>query len=262
MLLPPWVSILHFGSTRNQRGNCPPILATVRLHCIFQFADFLFCLSDTRTFIRPVDAGMQDIHPSVIRLCFRSTLNQLGNCTPILATSRLCCILQLAVFDYCPFTRASSHQGDAGVLDFIPSALTLTSRSTRDQRGDCDPICYVRFTALPLAGIRSCMFSFASSFLLSSDLSPAYPSCRDLHLRGDLHQQQQHEDLLQQCRVKKARYCILVRPGTSVAIARQFLPPCVCTASFSLLTSFSVHLIPVRSFARSMLGCKISIHLL
>jgi hypothetical protein len=37
----------------------------------------------TRTIIRPVDAGIQDMMPSTTTLQFRSTRNQRGNCTPI-----------------------------------------------------------------------------------------------------------------------------------------------------------------------------------
>jgi hypothetical protein len=56
-------------------------------------------------------------------------------------------------------------------------------------------------------------------------------------------------------------HCILVRPGTSAAIAAQSLSPCVCTASFSLLFSSSAHL-PIRPLARSMFRSKTSCHLL
>jgi hypothetical protein len=56
------------------------------------------------------------------------------------------------------------------------------------------------------------------------------------------------------------QHCCFVRPETNAAIAAQFLPPCVCTAFFSLLSSPSAHL-PVRPFARSMLASKPSCHL-
>jgi hypothetical protein len=46
------------------------------------------------------------------------------------------------------------------------------------------------------------------------------------------------------------RHCILDRPGTSAAISPQFLPPCVCTAFFSLLSSSSDHLPCVHSLGR------------
>jgi hypothetical protein len=42
-----------------------------------------------------------------------------------------------------------------------------------------------------------------------------------------------------------------VRPGTSAAIKPQFLPPCVCTVSCSLLSSCSAHA-PVRLVSRSV----------
>jgi hypothetical protein len=57
-----------------------------------------------------------------------------------------------------------------------------------------------------------------------------------------------------------SRHCCLVRSGTSAAIATQFSPLCVCTASFSLMSSYSDH-VPVRLFDRSILGSKTSFHL-
>jgi hypothetical protein len=57
------------------------------------------------------------------------------------------------------------------------------------------------------------------------------------------------------------QHCFCIRPGTSAAIAPQFLAPCVCTASFSLMSSTAVHL-PARPLTRSMVGFKASFHLL
>jgi hypothetical protein len=54
--------------------------------------------------------------------------------------------------------------------------------------------------------------------------------------------------------------CLCVRPRTSAAILSQFLPPCVCTAFLSLMSSSSAHL-PVRPGVRSMLGSKTRCHL-
>jgi hypothetical protein len=48
------------------------------------------------------------------------------------------------------------------------------------------------------------------------------------------------------------RHCLFIRPGTSAAIATQFLPPYVCTASFRFLSSSADH-VPL---ARSMLASK------
>jgi hypothetical protein len=76
--LPPFLLTLPFGSTRNERGDCTSILATVRLYCIFQFAVFDF-LPFTHTLISPVDAGIQGILPSVTTLKLRSTWNQRSN---------------------------------------------------------------------------------------------------------------------------------------------------------------------------------------
>jgi hypothetical protein len=91
-------------STRNQIGNCRPILVTVHLHRILQLDIFAFSPS-TLTPTRLVDGGTQDMMPFVPALWSRSTWNQLGNCTPIFVTVRLYRILQLDVFVFCPFTH-------------------------------------------------------------------------------------------------------------------------------------------------------------
>jgi hypothetical protein len=95
-----------FRSTWNQRGNCNPILATVRLYRILQLDAFVFC-PFTRTSIRPVDTGIQYITPSRLptTLGFRSTKNQPGDCIPILVVMLLYRrIVQLGVFVRSPVT--------------------------------------------------------------------------------------------------------------------------------------------------------------
>jgi hypothetical protein len=67
---------LIFGSSRNQRGNCSPILATVRLYSILQLGVFAFC-PFTRTFSPLADARIQGIIPSAPTLIFRSTWNHI-----------------------------------------------------------------------------------------------------------------------------------------------------------------------------------------
>jgi hypothetical protein len=135
----PSVMPLISRSTRNQHGNCIPILATVYLYRILQFSVFIFCPC-TRTSSRQGDTGIQDIVPSAITLISRSTWNQRGNCSLILATVHSYCILQFAVFIFCPCTRTSSRQGDAGIQGILPSVITLFLRSTWDQRGNSIPI--------------------------------------------------------------------------------------------------------------------------
>jgi hypothetical protein len=78
--------------------------------------------------------------PSVTTLFFRSTRNQCGYCTPILATVRLYRILQLAVFYSCPYTITSIRPVDVGIKDIMPSVMTPSFRSTRNQRRNCSPI--------------------------------------------------------------------------------------------------------------------------
>jgi hypothetical protein len=93
----PSFRTLTYRSTPNQRGNFSPALAAVRLYRILQLDVFVFWPC-TRTPRRLVDAGIQDIVPSVFTKKNRSTRNQRGNCSPILATVRLYRILQLDVF--------------------------------------------------------------------------------------------------------------------------------------------------------------------
>jgi hypothetical protein len=119
-IMPPSDFTLYFRSTVKQRDNCDPIHVTVRLYRILQFAVFIFCRF-TRTSSRPVDTAIQAIMPPITTLLFRSARNQRGNCGPILAAMRLYRILQLDVFDCCPFTRTSSRRVDAGIQAILPS---------------------------------------------------------------------------------------------------------------------------------------------
>jgi ribosomal protein L34E len=135
----PSLITLMFRSTRNQCGDCGPILATVRLYRILQLAVFDGCKS-TRTSSRQGDVRIQDILPSAPTLMFRSTRNQCGDCGPILATVRLYRILQLDVFLFCPFARTTICPVEARIQDILPSIQTLFCRSTRNQCGDCGKI--------------------------------------------------------------------------------------------------------------------------
>jgi hypothetical protein len=120
----PSIPTLKSRSTRNQCGNYGPILATVPLYRILQFVVFVWC-PFTRTFIRPVDAGIQGIMPSLKTLISRSTRHQRGNYDPVLVTVRLYRILQLAIFVFCPFTRVLTCPVDAGIQGSLPSVFTL-----------------------------------------------------------------------------------------------------------------------------------------
>jgi hypothetical protein len=127
----PSATTLSFRSTRNQRSNCSPIIATVRMYCILQLAVFVFC-PFTLVSIHPVNAGIQDIVPSIITLFFRSTWNHRCNYTPIIATVRWYCIFQLDIFAFCSFTCTPTGSVDAGIQAMIPSVPTLFFRSTRN----------------------------------------------------------------------------------------------------------------------------------
>jgi hypothetical protein len=67
-----------------------------------QLAVFFF-RSFTRRPAHSVDVGFQDIMPSATSLSFRSIWNKFGNCTPLLPTVPLYCILQCLVVVYFPF---------------------------------------------------------------------------------------------------------------------------------------------------------------
>jgi hypothetical protein len=120
-----------------------------------QLLDFV-CCSFTFRCRRRVDCGDEVIIPSVPALSFRSTRNQSGSCTPLLATVRLYSIFQLLDFVCCLFTHLCRHPVDVASLYVIPSILTLFSRSTRNQSGDCSPISMLVLLAeLLLGGSRT-----------------------------------------------------------------------------------------------------------
>jgi hypothetical protein len=182
----PSIPTLTSRSTRNQRRNGYPILATQRLYCILQLDVFVFC-PFTRTSSHLVDAGIQDIVPSVPAPLFRSTRNQHGNCTPILPTVRLYRILQLAVFVFCPFTRTFIREIDAGIQDIVPSSITLLFRSTGNQRGNCTPIlATVRlYRILQLAVFVFCQFTRTSTHQADLGFQGIMPSVPALFFSFD-----------------------------------------------------------------------------
>jgi hypothetical protein len=109
---------MNFCSTRNQRGSCHPILATVRWYHILQHRVFVWCPL-TRTCRRRVDVVGQCNMPSTRALALRSTRNQLGNFTPILVTLHWYRILQHLVFVCCPSTHTCRRRvtQDARLVD-------------------------------------------------------------------------------------------------------------------------------------------------
>jgi hypothetical protein len=74
---------------------------------------------------------------------------------PTLATIRLHCIHQLAIFLFCSFTRTFIRLVDARIRDIVPSLTTLHFRSTRDQCGYGNPICVVLLAPPLLRGTRN-----------------------------------------------------------------------------------------------------------
>jgi hypothetical protein len=125
------------GRARHLRPNpCPRVFVPHPSVCRFHLVSiYPHTPSSSR-----VDARIQGIMPSATTLVTRSTKNQRGNRTPILATVRLYRVLQLAVFVFCPFTRTSIRPVDVRIQDTAPSHIRLMSRSTWDQNGNCGPI--------------------------------------------------------------------------------------------------------------------------
>jgi hypothetical protein len=161
----PSIPTLFFRSTRNQRCNCGPILATVHLHRIHQLPVSVFCPFTPLSRRRSDDAGIQGILPSTPALFFRSIWKQRRNFLPILATVRFYCILQRGVFVWCPATFASTCSVDAGIQAINPSTMTLYTRSTRNQRGNCGPIlATVRFYCI----LQRVVFVFSPATLAST----------------------------------------------------------------------------------------------
>jgi hypothetical protein len=121
---------LRSRSIRDQRGNCGPILATLRLYRILQLDvfDFFPCT------LTSSHARIQGIIPSAPTLNVRSTRNEQGNRDPILVTLRLYRMLQLAVLDSCPFTLAPTRSAAVGIQDIVPSMPALLLRSTQNPR--------------------------------------------------------------------------------------------------------------------------------
>jgi hypothetical protein len=127
----------------------------MRLYCAFSLlSSTTHCPFSLKTHPVDGDAEIQDTIPSVITLSFRTTRNQGSNCVPILTTVRLYRILQLGVF---VFTRTSSRQGDAGIQDIMPSLITLSFRSTRNGRCNCNPTYLALLTERCLTEVRKCM---------------------------------------------------------------------------------------------------------
>jgi hypothetical protein len=84
---------------------------------------------------------IRGILPSAPTLLFRSTRDQRGDYNRILATVRLYRMLQLDVFVFCPPTRPWRGRVDVVIQGtMLPSSATLLSPTTRNQRGDCNPI--------------------------------------------------------------------------------------------------------------------------
>jgi hypothetical protein len=103
----------------------------VLLYCVLELDVFVF-FPFTDTFTHLIDAGIQDLAPSIPTLHSRPTWNQRGNSTPILATELLYSIHQLDVFGFFPVSRTSIHSVDAGIEDIAPSITTLSFRPTRN----------------------------------------------------------------------------------------------------------------------------------
>jgi hypothetical protein len=65
------------------------------------------------------------VFQSIPTLFFRPARDQLSNCIPILATVRLYCLPQLAVFLFCPCIRTTIRPVDVGIQGIMPSPPIL-----------------------------------------------------------------------------------------------------------------------------------------
>jgi hypothetical protein len=131
-MIMPSSQTLSFRSTRNQRGNCVPLLlATLPVRIVACSV-----------------LGVKELcPPSVPTLSFRSTRNQCGNsCRPchlvLLPHPSTFSCLRLASVHRSPYVvQSHGRWGQGSVLrDIIPSTRTLTSRSIRKQCGNCEPL--------------------------------------------------------------------------------------------------------------------------
>jgi hypothetical protein len=136
----PSVITLVFPSTRNQRGNGTPILATVRAIVPRSSASYL----RLRSIYLHVDSFASCLHPRhpsifvyTVFLFVRSGISVAIACTPILATLRLYRVRELAAFVFCPITRTFLRSVDLWIQGITASAHTHRSRSTWNQRGNC-----------------------------------------------------------------------------------------------------------------------------
>jgi hypothetical protein len=165
--MPPMHKLL-VRSTRKQRGSCHPFLAVMLLYYILQLDVFFFC-PFTLACGRRMALGFQGTVPSTPTLAFRSTRNQCGNSSPVLAIVHVYCILQRAVFFFCPSNQMCDRLVILGVQGTVPSTRTLVFRSVASQflplcfstasfcqRGNCNPIRPVHPAILLLAGYLYC----------------------------------------------------------------------------------------------------------
>jgi hypothetical protein len=118
----------------------------------------LLSSSDVQTPVRLFEAILRSKRACHLppTLLFCSTQNERGNCDPILVTARFYCILQLDVFICCLATLASTHCAYVGDQCIMPNPTTLFYRSTRNERGSCNPIYPLLLAVLLLARIRNC----------------------------------------------------------------------------------------------------------
>jgi hypothetical protein len=99
-----------------------------------------------------------------------------------LATVRLYFILQVAVFDCCPFTSTFIRSVDVWIQGILPSVSPLTCCSTLHQRSNCIPIlATVRlYRIFQLAVFVFCPFSGTSIRLVDARIEGTIPSVTTL----------------------------------------------------------------------------------
>jgi hypothetical protein len=232
--------------------------------------------------------------PSMPTLLLRSTRNQRGNKSPIIAIVLLFCIFQRDVFVCCPFTLACDRLVTLGFQGTVPSMPTLLLfLSTRNQRDNRSPILAIvlLYCIFQLAVFFLCLFTLACDRLLALGVQGTVPSTLTLCFRSTRNLLRNSSPIfaivfftasvsmacssvvqLPTCAVVSsllkakischlALLCCFDRPGTSSEIETQSSPLRFSTASCSLPSSSFVHLL-TRTVVSPLLEPNILCHLL
>jgi hypothetical protein len=124
----PSATALYFCSTRNQCGNCVPMLAAVQLYEILQL-DFFVCCPFPRSAIRPIDLGIT--MPSILTLSFSFDPEPARQLRPNPCPVHL--YHQLDGFVCCPHARNSEAESSSSLHYFSSYSFVLCNRKATRQ---------------------------------------------------------------------------------------------------------------------------------